>query len=60
MYSPIAKDAVAAGLGAFKTCSELLPSANTKSSIKSPLELTACALTPATLGFKSLRRTSGI
>ena len=41
MYSPIAKDAVAAGLGAFKTCSELLPSANTKSSIKSPLELTA-------------------
>ena len=60
MYSPIANEAVAAGLGAFRTCSDLFPSSNKKSSTKSPFSETACALTPAGRFIKSLDVTPGI
>ena len=60
MCSPIAKDAVAAGLGAFRTWRDCSFLSNTKSSISEPSLPTACARTPAILGVKSFLVISGI
>ena len=55
--SPIAKEAVAAGLGELRTCNEFSPSSKRKSSTKFPSLSTACALTPDGICFISLRST---
>src|SRR5581483_5633795 len=56
---PIASEAVAPGLGAFKRCSAPGCSANRKSSTNDPFGRMACARTPAPPGARSPARMSG-
>ena len=52
-WFPIGSDAVAAGEGAFSTCTACGPSLMTKSSSRAPSRPTACARTPGAAGTRS-------